>query len=96
MLLKVICLTLCQVTPSDNMFRTILSPLVRDVPTNTTWYGGQIESRRLQSLPISARIDSDTSSIATFMSKIVNVLPGIEISPKKCTTIDQYTGFLAT
>ena len=83
-----------QVTPSDNMFRTILSPLVRDVPTNTTWYGGQIESRRLQSLPISARIDSDTSSIATFMSKIVNVLPGIEISPKKMHyLIDQYTGF---
>ena len=81
--------TVKNVSPVDNLTRTILSPIT-DVATNTTWYGGQIENRSMQSLPIQERYDSNTSEIAKLLSKIP-----IGVSPKKWHyLLDQYSGIL--
>ena len=81
--------TLKNVSPIDNMTRTILSP-VTDVTTNTTWYGGQIENRAMQELPVQERYDANTSSIAKALNKIVP-----SVSPKKWHyLLDQYSGIL--
>lgn len=74
------------VSPLESAFRTFLSPFY-DVATNTTWYGGQIESASMENLAPSERYDESTSSIAIAMGKALNY------SPKKIHYIlDQYSG----
>lgn len=81
--------TVKNVSPVDNLTRTILSP-VTDVATNTTWYGGNIENRSMQSLPIQERYDNNTSAIAKMLAK----LP-LGVSPKKWHyLLDQYSGII--
>lgn len=81
--------TLKNVSPVDNLTRTIISPFT-DVATNTTWYGGQIENRSMQALPINERYDANTSEIAKMLNKVVPT-----ISPKKWHyLLDQYSGIL--
>lgn len=81
--------TVKNVSPVDNLTRTILSPIT-DVATNTTWYGGNIENRSMQSLPIQERYDNNTSAIAKVLAK----LP-LGVSPKKWHyLLDQYSGII--
>ncbi|MBQ3019149.1 MAG: hypothetical protein IJD77_01000 [Clostridia bacterium] len=76
------------VSPVESATRTFFSPFT-DVKTNTTWYGGEIESQRLQSFAPSQRYDEGTSSIAIFLGDVFNY------SPKKIHyLIDQYTGVI--
>ena len=78
-----------QVTPVDSMSRTIFSPLIRDLPTNTTWYGTAIEGRELENKAPRDRYDESTSSIAVGIGKVLNY------SPKKIHyLLDQYTGVI--
>ena len=77
------------VSPVESASRTILSPLISDLPTNTTWYGGEIESESMQNLAPAERYDEATSRIAIALGKAFNY------SPKKIHyLIDQYSGFL--
>lgn len=77
-----------QVSPVDNMTRTIFSPLT-DAATNTTWYGGQIEGRKFDNTAPKDRYDESTSSIAIALGKLLNY------SPKKIHyVIDQYSGII--
>ena len=74
------------VTPIDSFSRDIFSP-VRDVKTNTTWYGGEIEGRQFDNVRPSQRYDESTSSIAIALGQVFNY------SPKKIHyLLDQYTG----
>jgi hypothetical protein len=76
------------VSPIDSFTRTIFSPIT-DAATNTTWYGGEIEGRRLQNLAPEDRYDEGTSSIAIFLGRTFNY------SPKKIHyIIDQYSGVI--
>ena len=69
-----------------NNFRTIFSP-IKDVQTNTTWYGGVIESSHYDAIKPSSRYDEDTSWIAKKMGKVLNY------SPLKIDyLLDQYSG----
>ena len=82
--------TLSNVSPIDNLGRTVWSPFT-DIKTNTNFYGGQIENTHLQKLPVSERYDEKTSEIAKFLSKFT---PNM-VSPKKWHyLLDQYSGFL--
>lgn len=77
-----------QVSPVDNMTRTIFSPFT-DIATNTTWYGGQIEGRKFENIAPENRYDESTSSIAIALGKVLNY------SPKKIHyLIDQYSGVI--
>lgn len=72
-------------SPVENA-RTIFSPLV-DYKTNTTWYGGQIESQRFMNVRPKDRYDETTSKIAITIGQALNK------SPKKIHyVLDQYTG----
>lgn len=76
------------VSPLESAFRSIIAP-VRDVQTNTTWYGGQIENASMENLAPSERYDEGTSKIAIAMGKAFNY------SPKKIHYIlDQYSGVI--
>jgi hypothetical protein len=76
-----------QISPVNN-FRFIWSPL-NDVKSNTTWYGGQIESGRFDNIRPSDRYDETTSSIAIELGKM------FDYSPKKIHyLIDQYSGII--
>ena len=76
------------ISPLENVGRNFLAPF-SDVVTNTTWYGGEIESRALQSYAPSERYDESTSSIAIALGKFFNY------SPKKIHyLIDQYSGVI--
>lgn len=76
------------VSPLESAFRSIIAP-VRDVQTNTTWYGGQIENASMENLAPSERYDEGTSSIAIAMGKTFNY------SPKKIHyLLDQYSGVI--
>ena len=76
------------VSPLESAFRSIIAP-VRDVQTNTTWYGGQIENASMENLAPGERYDEGTSSIAIAMGKVFNY------SPKKIHyLLDQYSGVI--
>lgn len=69
-----------------NNFRTIFSP-ISDVKTNTTWYGGEIESQKYSKISPKYRYDDETSAIAKLIGQTINY------SPLKIDYIlDQYTG----
>ena len=73
-------------SPVDSMSRDIFSPL-RDVASNTTWYGSKIEGQEFDDTRPSERYDESTSSIAIALGKVFNQ------SPKKIHyLLDQYTG----
>lgn len=77
-----------QVTPVENMSRTIFAPF-KDVSTNTTWYGGEIEGREFENVAPGERYDESTSSIAIAIGKALNY------SPKKIHyLLDQYSGVI--
>jgi hypothetical protein len=76
------------VSPLESASRTIFAPFY-DVATNTTWYGGQIESASMENLAPGERYDEGTSSIAIAIGKAINY------SPKKIHyLIDQYSGVI--
>ena len=75
-------------TPVDSFSRDIFSPF-RDVATNTTWYGGEIEGRQFDNVRPSQRYDESTSSIAIALGQAFNY------SPKKIHyLLDQYSGVI--
>ena len=76
------------VSPIQNIGRSFFAPF-KDVATNTTWYGGEIEGQALQSYAPSERYDESTSSIAVWLGKT------FDYSPKKIHyLIDQYSGVI--
>lgn len=75
-----------QVTPVDNFTRTIFSPFT-DISTNTTWYGGTIESEKWSGTQPKDRYDETTSSIAIWLGKVFNYSP-VKID----YLLDQYGG----
>ena len=76
------------VSPIQNIGRSFFAPF-KDVATNTTWYGGEIEGQALQSYVPSERYDESTSSIAVWLGKT------FDYSPKKIHyLIDQYSGVI--
>lgn len=73
-------------SPVESMSRDIFSPL-RDVASNTTWYGSKIEGQEFDDTRPRERYDESTSSIAIALGKVFNQ------SPKKIHyLLDQYTG----
>lgn len=79
-----------QVTPVENVSRTIFSPLF-DVKNNKTWYGGEIEGREFEGTAPRDRYDESTSSIAVWIGSIIP--NGWNMSPKKIHyLLDQYSG----
>ena len=77
---------LSSVTPTDNITRTIFSPFT-DIATNTTWYGGAIESEKWSDTRPTDRYDESTSSIAIWLGKMFNYSP-----VKIHYLLDQYSG----
>ena len=79
-----------QITPAENLSRTIFSPIF-DVKNNKTWYGGEIEGQEFDAVAPRDRYDESTSSIAV---AIGSVIPnGWNMSPKKIHyLLDQYSG----
>ena len=76
-----------QVSPWGTMTRTIFSP-IKDVSTNTTWYGGEIEGQQFEGIRPGARYDEGTSWIAKTIGGV------LDYSPKKIDyLLGQYTGF---
>ena len=77
-----------QITPVENVSRTIFSPL-SDVKNNRTWYGGEIEGREWEDTAPRDRYDESTSSIAVWIGQAINY------SPKKVHyLLDQYSGVI--
>lgn len=77
-----------QVTPVENVSRTIFSPIF-DVKNNRTWYGGEIEGREWDDTAPRDRYDESTSSIAVWIGQAINY------SPKKVHyLLDQYSGVI--
>ena len=79
---------LSSVTPTDNVTRTIFSPFT-DIATNTTWYGGAIESEKWSDTRPTDRYDESTSSIAIWLGKMFNYSP-----VKIHYLLDQYSGIV--
>jgi hypothetical protein len=79
---------LSQSTPMDSISRTIFSPIM-DAKTNTTWYGGVIESQAYDHVAPKDRYDEYTSAIAKWLGSVFND------SPKKIDyVLDQYSGVI--
>jgi hypothetical protein len=79
---------LSQSTPMDSISRTIFSPIL-DAKTNTTWYGGQIESQAYDHVAPAERYDEYTSAIAKKLGQV------FQYSPKKIDyLLDQYSGVI--
>ena len=77
-----------QITPVENVSRTIFSPIF-DVKNNKTWYGGEIEGREWDDTAPRDRYDESTSSIAVWIGQAINY------SPKKVHyLLDQYSGVI--
>jgi len=80
------------VLPVENVGRMfkggLFAPFV-DVQTNTTWYGGEIESARFDNVEPKKRFDEGTSEIAKILGEAINY------SPKKIHyLLDQYSGLI--
>lgn len=74
--------------PSSGGFRFIWSPF-DDVRTNSTWYGGEIESSKYDGIKPSARYTENTSWLGKKLGTILNY------SPLKIDyLLDQYTGII--
>ena len=77
-----------QVTPAENLTRTIFSPFM-DVSMNRTWYGTEIEGAQFDNVRPKDRYDESTSEIAIAIGQVINY------SPKKIHyLIDQYSGVI--
>lgn len=77
-----------QVTPVENLTRTVFSPFM-DVAMNRTWYGTEIEGQQFENVRPEDRYDESTSSIAIAIGKTFHY------SPKKIHyLIDQYSGVI--
>lgn len=76
------------VTPVENFTRTIFSPIT-DAQTNTTWYGGTIESQKWNDTEPKNRYDESTSKISIWLGSVFNY------SPLKIDyLLEQYTGIV--
>lgn len=76
------------VTPVENFTRTIFSPIT-DAQTNTTWYGGAIESQKWNDTEPKNRYDESTSKISIWLGSVFNY------SPLKIDyLLEQYTGII--
>ena len=73
----------------NNIFAAAMdSDLFDPSSPGTTWYGGDIESQRLQNYAPEERYDAKTDELSKFLGKTLG------LSPKKINYIlDQYTGF---
>ena len=81
-----------QITPVENLSRTIFSPIF-DVKNNKTWYGGEIEGQEFDSTAPRDRYDESTSRIAIAIGSIIP--NGWNFSPKKIHyLLDQYSGVI--
>ncbi|MBQ8894001.1 MAG: hypothetical protein IJ043_06280 [Clostridia bacterium] len=77
-----------QIAPTNPLTSNIFSPLV-NVAMNKTWYGGDIESDRLQDYAPEERYDAKTDAFSKWLGSV------IKASPKKINYIlDSYTGVL--
>ncbi len=76
-------------TPTDNFTRNIFSPFL-DIQTNTTWYGGAIESSKWDGVRPQNRYDESTSSISIWLGKVFDYSP-IKID----YLLEQYGGIFA-
>ena len=75
-----------QMAPNNPLTDNIIAPLIQ-AKTNKSWYGGDIESSRLQKLPVAERSDETTDKLSKFLGEKLN------ISPKKINyVLDQYSG----
>lgn len=82
-----------QVAPANPLTNNILTPLMNDVhlfdpkSPGKTWYGGDIESQRLQGYAPGERYDTSTDVFSKWLGRQLN------LSPKKINyLLDQYTG----
>lgn len=82
-----------QVAPANPLTNNILTPLMNDVhlfdpkSPGKTWYGGDIESQRLQDYAPGERYDTSTDVFSKWLGRQLN------LSPKKINyLLDQYTG----
>ena len=81
-----------QVTPVENLTRTIFSPIF-DVRNNRTWYGGEIEGQEFDDTSPKQRYDESTSTIAVAIGQVIP--EGWNMSPKKIHyLLDQYSGVI--
>lgn len=73
----------------------ILRPFA-DVATNKTWYGGEIEGIRLQSVRPSQRYDESTTGLSkAIVGRLDNVADKMNMSPKKLDyLLDAYSGII--
>lgn len=75
-----------QIGPQNPVTSNFFSPII-NAANNKTWYGGNIESQRLQNLAPGERYDESTDSISKAIGGALN------ISPKKINyVIDAYSG----
>lgn len=78
--------TINQMAPNNPLTDNVIAPLVQ-AKKNETWYGGEIVSSRLQSLPTAEQSDESTDKFSKWLGEKINV------SPKKINyVLDQYSG----
>lgn len=85
--------------PNNPITDNIVAPIVQ-AKNNKAWYDGEIESTRLQKLPVAERKDEKTDKISIGISEILQsnnitkyIADKLGISPKKINyVIDQYSG----
>ena len=85
--------------PNNPLKDNVASPIVQ-AKNNKAWYGGEIESTRLQKLPVGERTDEKTDKLSNKISDVLQsnditkyIADKLGISPKKINyVIDQYSG----
>lgn len=87
--------------PNNPITDNLVAPIVQ-AKNNNAWYDGEIESSRLQKLPIAERTDEKTDELSNKISNLLQsndltkyIADKLGISPKKINyVIDQYSGGL--
>ena len=85
--------------PNNPLTENLISPIVQ-ASRNKAWYDGDIESSRLQKLPVAERTDEKTDKLSNKISEALQsntltkyIADNLGISPKKINyVIDQYSG----
>ena len=84
-----------QIGPANPLTNNFFMPLVQaklfdDENPGETWYGSDIESQSLQSLPVAERYDARTDEVSKWLGRT------LRLSPKKINyLLNQYGGVLA-
>lgn len=84
----------------NNPFADNIGAPIFQALSNKAWYGGEIESSRLQKLPVAERTDEKTDELSNKISEVLQsnsltkyIADKLGISPKKINyVIDQYSG----